>query len=584
MGHTGAGAGRSRRTYVGSRAQTRKSLQCWRLGAGLGGWGLALAVHAQAVVPPASTEAGRLRERFDAPAAPASGLALPAFKAGLRDAVPEALRAVRVTLNTVVLENATVFTAEEVSVVAAPYLGREVTGAEIFELAQALTTHYRNAGYILSRVVVPPQTLGADGRLILQVVEGYVASVRIEGDARVLDTLFALAQKIKDSRPLRAQDLERYLLLANDLPGVRLRSILSPSQTVGAVDLTLVASVQDTEGLASVDNYGSRYLGANQATLGLTVNQLLGRNDQLRYLGVGSGDSRMSYHQLGYSQVVNEEGLRLGLTVSQARTQPGDILRPFDVRGRSDSVSFTLAYPWVRTRNQSLFARLSYDTSDIDTDILGARTTEDRIRALRGGLGWQWFDAWEGQNTLDVDASQGVGGTSAGDALKSRVGADGLFTKLTFELGRFQPLGARWGVSLGLAGQWTDNKPLLASEQFALGGRRFGRAYEAAELVGDRGLALRVEPRYVLASGASWLQATHLLAFYDIGEVTKVGPSSAGTPASQSLASAGVGARLFMARQVTAQLEAAWPLTRPLASAPEGGKAVRLLGSLTVRF
>ncbi len=502
----------------------------------------------------------------------------------MRDEVPAALRAVRVTLHTVVLENTTVFSVDDISALTAPYLGREITGTEIFELAQSLTAHYRNAGYILTRVVVPPQTLGADGRLVLQVIEGYIASVRVEGDARVLDTLFTLAQKIKDSRPLRAQDLERYLLLANDLPGVRLRSILSPSQTVGAVDLTLVATVQDSEGFASVDNYGSRYLGANQATLGFTANQLFGVNDQLRYIGVGSGDSRMSYHQLGYTQVVNDEGLRLGMSVSQARTQPGDILRPFDVRGRSDTVSFTLAYPWVRTRNRSLFARLSWDSSDIDTDILGSRTTEDRIRALRGGLGWQWFDAWDGQNTLDLDASQGVGGTSASDPLKSRVGADGMFTKLTLDVARFQPLGGRWGVAMGLAGQWTDNKPLLASEQFALGGRRFGRAYEAAELVGDRGLALRVEPRYALASGSSWLQATHLLAFYDIGEVTKVGPQTAGTLASQSLASAGIGARLYMARQVTAQVEAAWPLTRPLASAPDGGKAMRLLGSMTVRF
>lgn len=584
MGHAGTEALSLRRMCVG-RTATASVLRRWlRSGASWAIGVLALAVQAQTVVPPASTEAGRLRQRFDAPVAPASAAELPAFKAGMRDALPDALRAVRVTLHTVVLENATAFPVEDLGAVTGPYLGREITGAEIFELARSLTAYYRNAGYILTRVVVPPQTLGADGRLILQVVEGYIASVRIEGDARVLDTLFALAQKIKDSRPLRAQDLERNLLLANDLPGVQLRSILSPSQTVGAVDLTLVATVRDTEGFASVDNYGSRYLGANQATLGFTANQLLGVNDQVRYIGVGSGDSRMSYHQLGYSQVVNDEGLRLGLTVSQARTQPGDILRPFDVRGRSDSVSFSLAYPWVRTRNQSIFARLSYDTSDIDTDILGSRTTEDRIRALRGGLGWQWFDAWEGQNTLDFDASQGVGGTSAGDALKSRTGADGMFTKATIDLARFQPLGARWGVSLGLAGQWTDNKPLLASEQFALGGRRFGRAYEAAELVGDRGLAFRVEPRYLLTSGASWLQATHLLAFYDIGEVTRLGQQSAGTPATQSLASAGVGVRLFMAGQVTAQMEAAWPLTKPLASAPDDGKAMRLLGSLTVRF
>ncbi len=35
---------------------------------------------------------------------------------------------------------------------------------------------------------------------------------------------------------------------------------------------------------------------------------------------------------------------------------------------------------------------------------------------------------------------------------------------------------------------------------------------------------------------------------------------------------------------MTAQLEAAWPLTKTVASAPDNGKAVRLLASLMWRF
>lgn len=582
MGRLGSGALCSR------GALGRRPACAWvRLLASGRGWGVLLIsawVQAQTVTPSPVTDPGRLRERFDVPVAPAAEVVVPQLKAGRDDAVPDAVKAIRVTLHTIVIENATVFSHDQLSELSSPYIGREISGSDIFGLAQALTAHYRNAGYILTQVIVPPQILGEDGKLTLRVVEGYIASVRVEGDVRVRDRLLTAAARIKASRPLRAQDLERYLLIANDFPGVQLRSVLSPSQTVGAADLTLIATVKDVEGFASVDNYGSRYLGPNQATLGFAVNQLLGVNDQLRYLGVGTGDTQLSYHQLGYSQIVNPEGLRVGVTVSQARTQPGDTLRPFDVRGRSDTVSVSLASPWVRTRNLSIFGRVAYDTADIDTDILGSRTTEDRIRAVHAGVSWQQLDGLDGQNTLDVDVSQGVGGTAAGDVLKSRVGADGLFNKITFDYARYQPLGVRWGLSLGVAGQWTENRPLLSSEQFALGGRRFGRAYEAAELVGDRGLALRLEPRYVIPYGSSWLQATHLLAFYDIGEVSKVGPQTAGTPASQSLASAGVGARLFMVGKVTAQVEAAWPLTRPVASAPDNGKALRLLGSLIVRF
>ncbi|MDP3702307.1 MAG: POTRA domain-containing protein [Hylemonella sp.] len=531
-----------------------------------------------------ATDPARLRERFDIPAAPAAEIVLPELKAGEREAVPESVRATRLTLKTIAIENATVFTAEEFSQVTAPYVGREIALGDIFTLAQALTVRYRNAGYFLSVVVVPPQTLGADGELTLRVVEGYIAAVFIEGDQRVAKELAALGEKIMATRPLRADVLERYLLIANEFPGLQLRSVLTPSEVVGAADLTLIASIKDVEGFASYDNYGTRYLGPNQAMVGISANQLLGANDQLRYIGVGTGDTELAYHQLAYSQVLNDEGWKVGLTLFQARTQPGDSLSQYDIRGRSDGVSLLLGYPVLRTRNRSVLARLVYDTVDTDTNTQGVRTTEDRIRAVRAGLSWLALDAWEGQNILEVDVSQGVGGTSKGDALKSRAGADGMFSKVVFDYTRFQPLGGRWGVTMGMAGQWSGDTPLLSSEQFALGGRRFGRAYEAAELVGDRALAIRLEPRYVGVPALPGVQGYHLLGLYEVGEVTRVGTPSAGTPATQSLASAGVGARLFLVGNVTAQVEAVWPLTKSLASAVDNGKAVRLLGSLLVRF
>lgn len=543
---------------------------------------LSFGVLAQPITPPSVTDPGRLRERFDVPVAPAPEAHLPELKGTAREAVPESVKAIRVTLREIRFEGATVFTPEQLRQQTDAYLGHEISGGDIFGLAQELTAYYRNAGYFLSLVIVPPQSL-VEGRLTLRVIEGYVNAVFIEGDERVRTELTAIGEKIMATRPLRAEVLERYLLIANEFPGVQLRSVLTPSETVGAADLTLIASVKAVEGFASVDNYGTRYMGPNQATLGFSVNQLLGVNDQLRYIGVGTGDTEMSYNQLAYSQVLNEEGWKVGVTLSQARTQPGDSLKSYDIRGRSEGMSLSLGYPVLRTRNQSLLGRLVYDNTDVDTNVLGVRTTEDRIRALRAGLSWQLLDRFDGQNTLDVDISQGVGGTTKGDPLKSRVGADGMFSKLVFDYTRFQPLSARWGLSVGVAGQYADS-PLLSSEQFALGGRRFGRAYDAAELVGDRGMALRLEPRYTGSSTLSWLPAYHLLGFYDIGEVTKVGVQSAGTPATQSLASAGVGTRLFLAGNVTAQVEAAWPLTKPLASAPDSGKAVRLLASVMVRF
>lgn len=537
---------------------------------------------ALAQVPlPSPADPGRIERRVIPPSVPERKLDVPAFKAPA-EVAPEVLQPV-VTLKEVRIEGATAIPLARLQAQANRYVGREITGRDMLELALSLTALYRSEGYILSQVILPPQSLSG-GILTLRVIEGYIANVRVEGDPAVKHSLVKLGEKIQASRPLRANVLERYLLIANDLPGVQVRSILTPSQTVGAADLTLVASVRKGEGFVSLDNYGSKYLGPGQLSVGAAGNQLLGINDQLRFVGLSTGNSELAYGQLSYSQVVNTEGLKLGASVSTARTKPGDILEPFDVRGRAQTVSTSAGYPLWRTRNDSLLGRAVFDARNVDTDILGTRVIEDRIRALRLGLTWLALDRMDGRNALDVEFSNGLGGTRQGDLLKSRAGADGKFRRTSFDYERFQPIGASYGLTVGAAGQWAD-EPLLSSEEFALGGRRFGRAYEPAELVGDRALALRAEPVYLGRPGGDWLKGYQLFAFYDVGKVWYRDKAAVNRP-GQSLASAGFGTRVAVGTNVSAALEAAWPLTRPVASyqASGQGKSARILGSMVLRF
>jgi hemolysin activation/secretion protein len=497
--------------------------------------GLLLAVpaaFAQQAPPPGTIDPGRLRERFDFQPEPTPAPPPSQPRTEPVESLPDSLRSIRVTLKQVHIESATALPGNALQARADSYTGREITGSDILELASSLTAMYRNAGYILSLVVVPPQSL-ADGTLTLRVVEGYIGRVNIQAgpgvSAHVQAQLARLGEKIQASRPIRGALLERYLLIANDFPGIELRSVLAPSQAPGAADLTLVANVKKVEGFASIDNYGSRYLGPGQATLGVVGNQLLGVNDQWRFVGVGTGNSEMSFAQLSYNQIVTTEGLRLSAAVSRARTQPGDVLKPFEVRGSADTVSLGAAYPLLRTRNESLVARAAYDYSNVNTDILGTRVIEDRIRALRLGLSWRVLDRLDGQNSLDVDFSQGLGGTRESELLKSRAGADGVFNKLGFDYERSQSLGSNFSFTVGAGGQWA-NTPLLSSEQYALGGRRFGRAYEPAELVGERALAFRVEPRFNGTATAPGFRSWQMYGFYDIGKAWKVGSVAPGTP------------------------------------------------------
>jgi hemolysin activation/secretion protein len=121
---------------------------------------------------------------------------------------------------------------------------------------------------------------------------------------------------------------------------------------------------------------------------------------------------------------------------------------------------------------------------------------------------------------------------------------------------------------------------LLSSQQFGLGGKRFGRGYEPSEMIGDNGVGFTVEPRVDLPLSIPSTQ-TQAYAFYDVGKVWTKAPL-AGQAAHESLSSAGIGVRFQIGAHVAANFEIAKPLTHDIAS--QGNRKVRPLFSLSTSF
>ncbi len=168
------------------------------------------------------------------------------------DAAGEGLRFL---LTAVAIEGVTVYRPDQLRPLYRDLLGREIALDAIFALAEAVTARYRNDGYTLSQAIVPPQTIRA-GKVRLTVVEGFIDKVLVEGKTRGRAGLFrAWGEKIKASRPFQVAVLERYSLLANDLPGARVRAVLRPSEaTPGAADLIFEVTHQTVEAAANLDN------------------------------------------------------------------------------------------------------------------------------------------------------------------------------------------------------------------------------------------------------------------------------------------------------------------------------------------
>lgn len=521
-----------------------------------------------------TTEAGRINQALTKPSL---GTPLPSGPAAVEERSvgnlsPEAAK-VTFTLTQIRVDGAQVISQKDLIKPYQSYIGKVVSLGDIETMAQEMTTRYQKAGYVLTRVIIPPQRI-KDGAITLRVVEGYVDKIYVQGNVRpsVAKLLEKYGEKIKAVRPLQIKVLERYALLANDLTGISARVVLAPSQSqVGAADLTFVANQQTANAYLAVDNRGTKFLGPEQATLGATVNSIFRPGDSTGVQYLTSGNKELSYWQVSHSEFIGTNGLKLDLNGGMTRAQPGSSLTDLEIVGRSTAANADLSYPIIRARSQNLYVHGGVGTLDSHTTILGQDLYNDHIRFLDAGAAYSRADRWLGLNEISADLTQGLDVMGASNYENiSRPDASPRFTKYNINLSRLQGLPANFSILLAGQGQYTKD-PLYAAEQFGFGGANYGRGYDPSEITGDRGLAGKAELRYDL-------RQNQFYAFYDIGSVWN--NNTLTQPAKQSAASTGIGARLRLTNWLVGNLEVDKPLTKDVVA--EGNRNIRVYFGITV--
>jgi len=171
---------------------------------------------------------------------------------------------------------------------------RRISVADIYTLANQITAKYGADGYTLSRALVPEQQIDQGGIIRIQVIEGFIEDVQINGEIEDKRGFFDYYKaQILAERPIRTLTLERYLLLADDLPGFTVRSVLRRSpQTRGAAILIVEVSEKPFSGALSIDNRGTDPVGPIQIDNSVTVSNPIGFYDEtsLRYVNASLSD------------------------------------------------------------------------------------------------------------------------------------------------------------------------------------------------------------------------------------------------------------------------------------------------------
>jgi len=129
--------------------------------------------------------------------------------AGLSAGLRVHVREVRVTGNTALSD-------AEIAEITRPYVGRELSYADLVDLTDALTIAYAKRGYVSSGAVLPEQSL-SDGVVEIQIVEGELAGTTVETDGRFRESYIRPRLQRAAKPPVNVNRLEEAL---DQVPGV----------------------------------------------------------------------------------------------------------------------------------------------------------------------------------------------------------------------------------------------------------------------------------------------------------------------------------------------------------------------------
>ncbi len=443
-------------------------------------------------------------------------------------------------------------------------IDKELDFAGLQALATRVTEHLRSKGWLLARAYLPRQDI-TEGTIEFAILKGRLDGAAGDGggwqvtlDESTRINAARLSRIAEAAAPsgsaVRQVELERALLLMNDLPGISARSRLEPGSETGTTRILVDA----TEGALFTgnlwaDNSGNHSTGEGQLNAALNLNNPGGYGDHASLGLTASKGIRMA--RLGYSAPLGSQGLRAsaGYTDMRYEVKKGTGVAA-GLEGHSRIARVGLSYPFIRTRALSLHGSANYQHKALTDDSDAGTLRDKRIDVFSVGLSGDSLDRWQGGGLNSFGAN-----ITHGDLDLSRVAADkaadaatlrtqGRFTKLNLNASRLQRLPGNFTLLGRIEAQLAEGN-LDSSEEFILGGPSGVRAYPVGEAQGDEGWLVSAELRYDWPGGTP-LGALQLSAFADTGGIrVHKNPGSMAIPTasgknSYQLSGAGLGVSL----------------------------------------
>ncbi|NDP38542.1 MAG: ShlB/FhaC/HecB family hemolysin secretion/activation protein [Rhodoferax sp.] len=420
----------------------------------------------------------------------------------------------RITVNQLRVTGAKVYSEADLLAITGFKAGSELSLTDLRGMAARIADHYHRNGYFVAQAYLPAQDI-KNGIVTIAVIDGQYGKVALNNQTNVSNALANnLLSGLNSGDVVASGPLENRLLLLSDLPGVKVNSTLVPGATVGSSDL-LVNMTQGPRisGSIDADNAGNYYTGEYRIGATVNYNEPLGLGDvaSLRVLTSGKG---LNYARGSYQLQLGKATVGVAYSALEYELSRG-AYEGLGYNGTAKVASLYGSYPLIRSRNNNLYAGLSYDDKTFEDNINSTTLRDKKAQVLTASLSGNRRDSLGGGGVTGYSLA-----LSAGNIDNSNPGEiNGNFNKLGFSLSRLQRVTDTVSLSAVANGQLASTA-LDSSEQMELGGMYGVRAYPEGEGYGDEGVVLNLEARMQLPKFSDSMPGQlQLIGFVDAGTV-----------------------------------------------------------------
>lgn len=427
------------------------------------------------------------------------------------------------------LVGCTAFDAAEQAALLAPFRGRALATDDLLALVEAVRTRYAEAGYGAAEVELPDQDL-EDGVVELRIAEGRVESIEVRGADSQWPAYYRARLARAIAAPLHLPTL--YLALERLQAEPEVEKVSAVLERIGPGRQRLFLEVEERapwSASARFSNHRSPSVGSPGGVFSLAHSSLTGFGDRLAIQGQVSEGIRDFGLRWDVPFVVRSTRAFVAYRRGKAEIVEGDF-EGAGIDGRFESISLGLHQPlfwspgleasfdlvgdWRRGGSQLLGVDYCFqaDLVDCEPTVAALRWAQELVHRGRSR-------AAALRSTLSVGLDV-LGATSETRASER----DGEFVSWLLQLQLFERLPRierlPWLDGMQLVSRFDlqlANDPLVAVEQFAVGGGTSVRGYRENQLVRDNGFVGSVELRVPILRTRFGEPRTTLAPFFDVG-------------------------------------------------------------------